>query len=117
MGFSPKYFLPIVCKAPLAIYCKGNMLLQQSDYSQAALIAIMNVFQQIYRPEIYCAASPAGSKYIPNLDNKNFFQPAFTYYREERDQVLSINQALFVKENFLDKYAERINELVLNICK
>lgn len=116
MGFSPNYFLPKVCSAPLAIYCKDDSLLKQSDLTLAALIAVMNVFQQIYRPEIYCAASPAGSKYIPNLDNKNFFQPAFTYDRAERDQVLSINQALFVKENFLDKYAESINELVQQIC-
>jgi hypothetical protein len=112
MGFSPNYFLPNVCSAPLAIYCKDDSLLKQSDLTLAALIAVMNVFQQIYRPEIYCSSSPAGSIYMSNLDNKNFNYHAFTYDRAERDQVLSINQALFVKENFLDKYAESINELV-----
>jgi hypothetical protein len=112
MGFSPNYFLPNICKAPLAIYCKDNTLLQQAEYSQAALIAVMNVFQQIYRPEIYCATTAAGSIYVPNLENKSFDLPAFTYDREERDQVLSFNQALLVKENFLDKYAVAINELV-----
>jgi hypothetical protein len=63
-------------------------------------------------PEIYCSTIPAGSIYIPNLDNKNFDRPLFTYDRDERDQVLSVNQAMFVKENFLDKYAFAINELV-----
>lgn len=111
MGFSPNYFLPNICSAPLAIYCKDDSLLKQSDLTLAALIAVMNVFQQIYRPEIYCSSSLAGSIYMSNLDNKNFNYPAFTYDRAERDQVLSINQALFVKENFLDKYADHIIEL------
>ena len=63
-------------------------------------------------PEIYCSTIPAGSIYIPNLDNKNFDRPLFTYDRDEWDQVLSVNQAMFVKENFLDKYAFAINELM-----
>jgi hypothetical protein len=46
------------------------------------------------------------------LDNKNFDRPLFTYDRDEWDQVLSVNQAMFVKENFLDKYAFAINELM-----
>jgi hypothetical protein len=46
------------------------------------------------------------------LDNKNFDRPLFTYDRDERDQVLSVNQEMFVKENFLDKYAFAINELM-----
>jgi hypothetical protein len=104
--------LPKVCKAPLSIYSKDSILLKQSDLALAALIAVMNVFQQIYRPEIYCSLTPTDSIYIPNLENKNFYPPAFTYDRDERDQVLSINQALFVKENFLDKYSAAINELV-----
>ena len=112
MGYSPNYFLPKVCKAPLSIYSKDSILLKQSDLALAALIAVMNVFQQIYRPEIYCSLTPTDSIYIPNLENKNFYPPAFTYDRDERDQVLSINQALFVKENFLDKYSAAINELV-----
>lgn len=111
MGFFPNYFLPKVCSAPLAIYSKDDSLLKQSNFTLAALIAVMNVFQQIYRPEIYCSSTPAGSIYISNLDNKNFNRPAFTYDREERDQLLSINQALFVKENFLDKYAKAISEI------
>jgi hypothetical protein len=112
MGLSPNYYLPKVCHAPLAFYCKENILINQSDLSLAALIAIMNVFQQIYRPEIYCSTITAGPTYIPNLENENFYRPAFTYDREERDQVLSMNQAVFVKENFLDKYATAINDLV-----
>jgi hypothetical protein len=46
------------------------------------------------------------------LENENIYRPAFTYDKEERDQVLSMNQAVFVKENFLDKYATAINDLV-----
>jgi hypothetical protein len=50
MELLPNYFLANVCKAPLAIYCKENTLLKQSNITLAALIAVMNVFQQIYRP-------------------------------------------------------------------
>jgi hypothetical protein len=82
------------------------------DKQLNALIAIKNVFQQIYRPEIYCSTITAGLTYIPNLENENFYRPAFTYDKEERDQVLSMNHAVFVKENFLDKYATAINDLV-----
>lgn len=117
IGLSPNYFLAKVGKAPLAIYCKENTLLKQHPLAQAALIAIMNVFQQIYRPEIYCSTVPVDTVYIPNLENKYFEPTSFAYDREERDQVLSINQALFVKENFLDKNATAINKLVIDSLK
>jgi hypothetical protein len=96
----------------MAIYCKENALLKQSHLVQATLIAITNVFQQIYRPQIYCSTVPVGSIFIPNVENKYFETTSFTYDREERDQVLLINQSLFVKENFQDKNPITINKLV-----
>lgn len=98
-----KLLFGISIKAPLAIYCKGNALLKQSHLAQAAHIAVMNVFQQIYWPEIYCSTLPAGSIYIPNIENKYFEPTSFTYDREERDQILSINHAFSWKKIFLIK--------------
>jgi hypothetical protein len=93
----------------MSIYCKENTFLKQSLLAQATLIEMVKVFQQVYRPEIYCWVLPVSDVFIANLKNKHFEPTSFIYDREESDHVLSINQALFVKENFIATYTVTIN--------
>ena len=112
MGLGASYFMPPGSRAPLAFYHEPGDLFGRSSYYLAALIAIMDTFESIYRPEIYCARSPAGDVFLPDLLNCDFDPPLAIYDRVERDSALGLQQALLAWNTFLSPNAASLRRLV-----
>jgi hypothetical protein len=112
MGLEVSYFQPPTALAPLAFYHRYNDLQKRHGSDLAALIAVMETFQRIYRPEIYASNIPAGEIFTPSLNNSNFVQPRIRYDRLERDQKLARHQANIAWNDFLQPHAKQIAKLL-----
>ena len=112
MGLEVSYFQPARAQAPLAFYHRHDDLLRRQGSDLAALIAVMETFQRIYRPEIYASRIPAGEVFTPSLNNDNFVPSRIHYDRVERDQKLARQQANLVWNDFLQPHALQIAQLL-----
>ena len=112
MGLGVSYFMPPGSRAPLAFYHEPNDLLGRDRPCLAALIAVMDTFESIYRPEIYRARSSAGDIFKPDLLNPDHDPPPAVYDRVERDNVLGRRQAELAREAFLEPNAAALSRLV-----
>lgn len=105
MGMQVRYFMPQGAKAPLAFYHNNGVDITQLPHDHlAAIVAVMETFQRIYRPDIYntfaAASTKAGSIFQPRLDDagtyKNFYYeefPSIRYDRSQRNNNLGPAQA------------------------
>lgn len=100
MGLQVRYFMPRGAVAPLAFYFLGDLLNDYSNLSLIGTISTMEVFQKIYRPEIYNANSEAPCIYRPSLENRDYSTTRIAYDRVERSQ-LALKQGKFAEEHFL----------------
>lgn len=112
MGLGVSYFMPPGSRAPLAFYHEPGDLLTRSRESLAALVAIMDTFESIYRPEIYLARTPAGAVFRPDLTNRDHDSPPAIYDRIERDTKLGRAQAERARDEFLLPNAQAIHQLL-----
>jgi Domain of unknown function (DUF1852) len=117
MGLEVKYFMPQGSSAPLAFYHARGDLESRSDQQLAMLIAVMETQQKIYRPEIYSSNISAGDSYQPDLSNLGFVRLPINYNRQERDSVLSVQQADYVEREFLMPNNDNLKKLILNSKK
>ncbi|KQS14811.1 hypothetical protein ASG04_03030 [Curtobacterium sp. Leaf183] len=100
MGMQVRYFMPPGGRAPLAFYSRGDLLSDYSDLQLIGTISTMETFQQIYRPEIYNANTPAPSTYRPSLAHEDYTVPPVSYDREERSR-LAITQGRYTEEHLV----------------
>lgn len=112
MGLHVLYSMPPESRAPLAVYHERGDLISRDPRSLAALVAVMDTFERIYRPEIYCARTPAGEVFTPDLGNHDHDPPPATYNRVERDTTLGRQQAEFARDAFLVPNATAIRRLM-----
>lgn len=112
MGLAPSCWMAAGCRAPLAIYHEPDDLEGRAPHELATLIAVMDTFERIYRPEIYCDRVPAGGLYTADLANTNHDPPPATYDRHERDTVLGKRQAEIAWRDFLSPNAKALAQLV-----
>ncbi|MGI9176603.1 MAG: putative oxygenase MesX [Pirellulales bacterium] len=112
MGLHVLYSMPPGSRAPLAIYHERDDLVGRDPLSLAALVAVMDTFERIYRPEIYCARTPAGEVFTPDLGNPDHDPPPAAYDRVERDTTLGRRQAEFARDAFLEPNAAAIRQLM-----
>lgn len=112
MGLEVSYFMPPGSRAPLAFYHEPGDLLVRPDESLAALVAIMDTFESIYRPEIYLARQPAGAIFRADLGNRDHDPPPAIYNRVERDTTLGRAQAERARDEFLVPHAAAIRQLL-----
>lgn len=112
MGLHALYAMPPGSRAPLAIYHERGDLTTRDRLSLAALVAVMDTFERIYRPEIYCARTPAGEVFTPDLGNRDHDPPPAAYDRVERDTTLGQRQAEFARDAFLVPNAAAIRRLM-----
>ena len=112
MGLEVSYFMPPGSRAPLAFYHEPGNLLGRSRICLSALIAVMDTFESIYRPEIYSARLPAEDVFIADLSNTNFDPPLAIYDRLERDTTLGRQQADLVYTGFLLPNAAALRRLM-----
>lgn len=115
MGLEVSYFKPPGAQAPLAFYHRPGDLLERPANDLAALIAVMETFQRIYRPEIYAARTAAGDSFTPSLTNADFVPPPIHYDRVERDQKLGPYQANLAWNEFLKPNAEQLAHLLHSV--
>lgn len=114
MGLTPSYWMAPGSQAPLAIYHEPGDLEQRDPHEIAALVAVMDTFEGIYRPEIYRSCVPAGALYRADLDNTDHCPPMWKYDRTERDKVLGKKQAEIVWREFLSPNAAALERLMVN---
>ena len=112
MGLSASHFMAPGAMAPLTFYHEADQLLNQTSQDLAALIAVMESLQRIYRPEIYAAHLAAGNHFVPSLNNTDYTPPAVHYDRQERDSQLGPEQAARAWECFLKPHATSLKRLV-----
>ncbi len=112
MGLSASHFMPPGAMAPLTFYHEADQLLNQTSQDLAALTAVMESLQRIYRPEIYAADLAAGDHFAPSLSNTHFTPAAVHYDRQERDRQLGPEQAARAWECFLKPHATSLQRLV-----
>ena len=112
MGLEVSYFMPPGSRAPLAFYHEPGNLLGRSRICLSALIAVMDTFESIYRPEIYNSRLPAEDIFIADLSNTDFDPPLAIYDRVERDTKLSRQQADFAYTAFLLPNAVALRRLM-----
>lgn len=103
MGMEVRYFMPPKSVAPFAFYFFGDLLNDYNSLELIGTISTMEVFQKIYRPEIYNANSAAGQSYTPNLKHQDYSHTLVVYDREERAR-LAIEQGKFAEEHFIKPY-------------
>ena len=112
MGLVVSYFMPPGSRAPLAFYHEPDDLLGRSRTDLAAIIGVMDTFESIYRPQIYCTWTPAGVTFQPDLANLNHDPPVAFYDRLERDTKLGLQQADLVSNAFLLPNAVALRRLI-----
>lgn len=112
MGLTPSYWMASGSRAPLAIYHEPDDLDTREPHELAILMAVMDTFERIYRPEIYCHRVTAGEAYTADLSDANHDPPPATYDRNERDNVLAKQQADMVWRGFLAPYAQPLAQLL-----
>lgn len=109
MGLQVRYFMPPKTVAPFAFYFGGDLLNDYSNLELLATIATMEVFQKIYRPEIYNANSAAGQIYRASLQYQDFSFTKVEYDREERTQ-LAIKQGKYAEAHFIKPHHDLITQ-------
>ena len=112
MGLRPAYWMATGSRAPLAIYHEPGDLEDRAPHELATLVAVMDTFERIYRPEIYLDRVSAGEIYTANLANANHDPPPATYDRHERDTVLGNQQAELVWREFLAPNSQFLMQLM-----
>jgi hypothetical protein len=103
MGLDVRYFMPPHSFAPLAFYFQGDLLNDYTNLELISVISTMEVFQKIYRPEIYNANAVAGKYYQANLKHQDYSSTQIVYDREERSR-LAVEQGKFAEEHFIKPY-------------
>jgi hypothetical protein len=103
MGLDVRYFMPPHSFAPLAFYFQGDLLNDYTNLELISVISTMEVFQKIYRPEIYNANAVAGKYYQANLKHQDYSSTQIAYDREERSR-LAVEQGKFAEEHFIKPY-------------
>ncbi|UQN37488.1 DUF1852 domain-containing protein [Alcaligenes aquatilis] len=103
MGLQVRYFMPPNSVAPFAFYFRGDLLSDYTNLELISTISTMEIFQKIYRPEIYNANSAAGMRYQPSLKNADHSITQIVYDREERSR-LAVEQGRFTEESFIKPY-------------
>ncbi|MEM1154590.1 MAG: putative oxygenase MesX [Pseudomonadota bacterium] len=111
MGLIPVFYVPPGGHAPLAIYVRDGDTAGFSATEMASLIAVMETFQRIYRPEIYNTHVRCGSYFEPALNNPHYEKMPIHYDRDEREQ-LGREQALQTQREFLEPNAEQLDHLL-----
>jgi len=113
MGLRVRYFMPPRSVAPLAFYFQGDLPGDYSNIELMATISTMEVFQKIYRPEIYNANSTAGRIYRPSLRHEDYSATRIVYDRQERSQ-LAVKQGRFTEEHFIKPHQHTLNQWAAN---
>lgn len=113
MGMKVRYFMPPNSVAPLAFYFFGDLLADYSTLELISTISTMEVFQKVYRPEIYNANSSAPKDYHPSLNHQDYSLTRIVYDREERSQ-LAIAQGKYTEESFIRPYHDRLEQWSAN---
>lgn len=111
MGLTPAFYLPPGNQAPLAIYLKHADPSSFTAMELVTLVAVMDAFQRIYRPEIYNRRERAGAVFHPSLTEPDYIRPDVFYDREERIH-LAQQQAKRVREQFLEPYAVQLERML-----
>lgn len=112
MGLTASFFMPPGSRAPLAFYHEPGDLVGRPREYLAALVAVMDTFESIYRPEIYPTRSPAGDCFIADLHDPDHDRPPAVYDRLERDASLGPAQAERCRREFLEPDAAAIARLM-----
>jgi len=112
MGLDVTYYMSEGMVAPLAYYHRKNDLETRNKLHLALLISVMDTIQKIYRPEIYASKEVAGVTFTPNLNNTKYTKPQIYYDRNERDQILTAQQSMYVQNNFLKPYQKQLKKLI-----
>lgn len=105
MGLQVRCFMPPGAVAPLAFYCRGDLLADYSDLQLIGTISTMETFQKIYRPEIYNANSAAPGVYRPSLEQQDYSRTQIDYDRDERSR-LAIEQGRFTEEHLVKPHGD-----------
>lgn len=113
MGLEVRYFMPPNSVAPFAFYFLGDLLNGYTNLELISVISTMEVFQKIYRPEIYNANSIAGQYFQASLTNGDYSSTQIVYDREERNH-LAVRQGKFAEEHFIKPYQEILNNWSAN---
>jgi hypothetical protein len=113
MGLEVRYFMPPKGVAPLAFYFLGDLLNDYTNLELISAISTMEVFQKIYRPEIYNANAAAGKCYQPNLKHQDYSSTQIVYDREERGR-LAVEQGKFAEEYFIKPYRAILEQWSFN---
>lgn len=109
MGLSVRHFMPDGAVAPLSLYHSGDLEAQHTDVALTSLIATMETFQRIYRPEIYHATTPAGATFRPSLENPDHTVPPISYDRVERTD-LAREQGRYAEEHLMTPHADLLRQ-------
>lgn len=115
MGFQVRYFMPENSAAPLAIYHFGDLLNDYTNLELIGLIATMETFQRIYRPEIYNANAAAQACFKPSLKNPDHSVTRIVYDREERGR-LAAEQGKFTRDNFIEPHRELLAQWAASVA-
>ncbi|MCF6312627.1 MAG: DUF1852 domain-containing protein [Verrucomicrobiales bacterium] len=111
MGLSPAFYLPQGNQAPMAVYMRDADPSRFTSIELVTLIAVMDTFQRIYRPEIYNLHERAGSLFYPSLEESDYQISPIVYDRDERND-LAKQQADKVQVEFLEPYSAELNSLL-----
>jgi hypothetical protein len=104
MGLSARCFAPPGSRAPLAFYLQDGDFTRFEAAELISLIAVMDTFQRIYRPEIYNVLETCGDHLRPSLQNTAFAEPTIPYDRHERIQ-LGKQQAKYAEDQIIRPYS------------
>lgn len=107
MGLQVRYFMPPGSVAPLAFYFQGDLLGAYSNLQLTGMVATMETFQKIYRPEMYNATAIAGDLYRPSLTEQDYSRTLIEYDRVERSQ-LALQQGRFAEEHLVIPHRDRL---------
>ncbi|KUL96319.1 hypothetical protein DK26_05585 [Bosea sp. WAO] len=113
MGLKVRFFMPPNSVAPFAFYFMGDILRDYTNLELISIIATMETFQKIYRPEIYNANAVAGTCYQPSLKNQDYSLTRIVYDREERGR-LAVEQGKFAEEKFISPYRTMLEQWSAN---
>jgi hypothetical protein len=111
MGLSPAFYLPHGNQAPMAVYMRDADPSHFTSVELVTLIAVMDTFQRVYRPEIYNLRERAGALFYPSLEESDYQIPPIFYDRDERND-LAEQQADKVQVEFLEPYSAQLSSLL-----
>lgn len=111
MDMAPAFYMPHGNQAPLAIYMRNADPSAFTAIELVSLIAVMDAFQRIYRPEIYNRRVPASDLFQPSLTETDYLKPKVFYDRDERNRLAQL-QARRVLRDFLEPYAPQLEAIL-----